>query len=229
MTAPPVWHPSPNFGPRRNDARPDLIVLHYTAMSSAEAALDRLCDPAAEVSAHYLIGRCGTCWHMVTEENRAWHAGAGAWGDVVDVNSRSIGIELDNDGQSPFAAPMMDRLEALLPEITQRWHIPPQRVIGHADMAPGRKLDPGPRFDWRRLARQGLAIWPDLPVAPGDPAEFCAHAHRLGYPSGDPDTLLRVVRDRFRPSADGPLDAEDAGLMANLCDRFAIDRKTGSA
>jgi N-acetylmuramoyl-L-alanine amidase len=206
-----------------------MVVLHYTAMTSAQAALARLCDPLAEVSAHYLIGRCGTCWQMVLEDDRAWHAGAGAWGGVTDVNSRSIGIELDNDGTSPFSAPMMDRLEPLLAGILARWAIPAARVIGHADMAPGRKIDPGPRFDWCRLARQGLSIWPDPGAAHGDPAQFADDAQTFGYPAADPATLLAVVRARFRPHARGPLNAADAGLMADLARRFAIDRRCRTA
>ena len=154
----PIWHPSPNFGDRRDGLLPTLVVIHYTAMDSAEAALTRLCDPVAEVSAHYLIGADGTVWQMVDEAARAWHAGAGDWLGQGDVNSRSIGIELDNRGDHPFSNPQMTVLETLLAEIMTRWHIPPDGVIGHSDSAPGRKFDPGPRFDWARLARQGLAV-----------------------------------------------------------------------
>ncbi|MEP5672992.1 N-acetylmuramoyl-L-alanine amidase [Ascidiaceihabitans sp.] len=150
-------HPSPNCGPRRNGLRPSLVVVHYTAMASAEAAIERLCDPAAEVSAHYVIGRRGEITQLVDEEMRAWHAGAGEWHGQDDVNSRSIGIELDNGGTYPFAEPQMASLEWLLPRILDRWGIGPEGVIGHSDMAPGRKFDPGAHFDWARLARQGLA------------------------------------------------------------------------
>ncbi|WP_261193380.1 N-acetylmuramoyl-L-alanine amidase [Pseudoruegeria sp. SHC-113] len=213
--------PSPNFGERRGAAQPDLIVLHYTAMQSCDAARDRLCDPAFEVSAHYLIGRDGACLRLVEEDKRAWHAGAGRWGDVVDVNSRSIGIELDNDGASPFSAPQMATLEALLPEVMRRWGIPPARVIGHSDMAPARKIDPGPRFDWRRLALQGLSVWPE-PAAPGD---LYADLARFGYdPEAPREAVLAAFRARFRPGADGSADAEDAGLAADLAARFAVDR-----
>ena len=175
-------HPSPNAGPRRNGAMPDMIVLHYTAMVTPEAALERLCDAGAEVSAHYLICERGRVWGMVDEEMRAWHAGAGQWGDVGDVNSRSIGIELANTGAHPFAAPQMAALERLMAGIMQRWQIAPQRVIAHSDMAPARKSDPGPRFDWRGLARSGLSVWPEVP-APGrvSEAEFVNNAERFGY------------------------------------------------
>ena len=211
---------SPNFGPRRDGLRPELIVLHYTAMASAEAAARALCDPAREVSAHYLIGRDGSVLDLVPEEMRAWHGGAGAWGGRGDVNSRSIGIEIDNDGATPFAAPAMAALEALLPGIMARWGIAPQGVIGHSDMAPGRKIDPGPRFDWRRLARQGLAVWPNAGPAPRDPARFRADARAFGYPEMADDLLLSVVRLRFRPWARGPLGPEDCGALADLAARF---------
>lgn len=129
-------------------------------MQSAQSAVERLCDPACEVSAHYLIDAQGAVIQMVDEEMRAWHAGAGVWGGQGDVNSRSIGVEMDNDGTCPFTAAQMDALEPLLHGIMARWSIPASGVIGHSDMAPGRKFDPGPRFDWARLARQGLAVWP---------------------------------------------------------------------
>jgi N-acetylmuramoyl-L-alanine amidase len=209
-----------------------MVVLHYTAMGSAEAALERLCDTQAEVSAHWLIARDGRLFRLVPEEARAWHAGAGAWGQVRDVNSRSIGIEIDNDGQSPFAAPAMATLEALLAEIMQRWAIRPERVIGHADMAPGRKPDPGPRFDWLRLARAGLSVWP----APGrepraaDEGAFLAAARAFGYraPEGCDDPaglILRVFRARFRPFARGPLSPADMAAIADLAARFPVDRE----
>lgn len=223
--------PSPNFGPRRGGALPDLIVLHYTAMVSCEAARERLCDPATEVSAHYLIGEGGAVLALVPEELRAWHAGAGEWGATRDVNSRSIGIELANAGDAPFPEPQMAALVALLADLCHRWQIPPQRVIGHSDMALGRKTDPGPRFDWRRLALAGQSVWPDvdqeqLPDAADDEARaaaFQAAARAFGYPDGRLDILLAAFRLRFRPWARGPLDALDLALAADLADRFPVD------
>jgi N-acetylmuramoyl-L-alanine amidase len=156
-----VARPSPNCGERRDGLRPSLVVLHYTAMASAEAALARLCDPGAEVSCHWLIDEDGRLFALVPEELRAWHAGAGTWRGRGDVNSRSIGIELQNDGRSPFPERQMAALERLLPGIMARWEIAPAGVIAHSDMAPDRKADPGPRFDWRRLARAGLSVWPE--------------------------------------------------------------------
>ncbi|MEO0937992.1 MAG: N-acetylmuramoyl-L-alanine amidase [Pseudomonadota bacterium] len=204
--------PSPNFGPRKGGLKPSLIVLHYTAMQSAEAALHRLCDPAAEVSAHYLIGADGTCWQLVDEAQRAWHAGTGSWMGMDDINSRSIGIELDNDGTAPFAEPLMQALEALLPQIMERWAIRSDGVIGHSDMAPGRKWDPGPLFDWPRLEAQSLAGGRGYDDGPGDPApdSFRAAAAHAGYTAECSDAdLLAATRLRYRPYATGPLAPED--------------------
>ena len=206
----PVWHPSPNHGPRRDGLIPRLIVLHYTEMATARAARDRLCDPAAEVSAHYLIGRDGTLWQMVAEDRRAWHAGAGSWQGLEDINSRSIGIEIDNDGNSPFSARAMAVLEGLLADLRSRWAVPLPGVIAHSDMAPGRKIDPGARFDWRRLALGGHALWP---FQPGDAqAPLGASLDRIGYPPVDPALRLAAFRLRFRPGAKGPEDARDRAL-----------------
>jgi N-acetylmuramoyl-L-alanine amidase len=219
--------PSPGCGPRRGDARPDLVVIHHTGMATAAAALDRLRDPGSEVSAHYLIAEDGMVWRLVAEDRRAWHAGAGAWGAVTDVNSRSIGIELANPGPlaglPPFAAPQMAALECLLADILARWAIPPERVIGHSDMAPGRKSDPGPKFDWRRLARAGLSVWPEPGGRPGD---FWTHSHRFGYrvaaAPGSADALLAAFRMRFRPGATGPVDDTDRALIADLAARYPV-------
>jgi len=222
-------HPSPNCGERRNHARPDLIVLHYTAMISVEVALDRLCDPAAEVSCHYLIAEDGRLWQLVPEDQRAWHAGAGQWGSVRDVNSRSIGIELANTSTHPFPEPQMAALEALMPGIMTRWDIPVERVIGHSDMAPARKYDPGGRFDWQRLARQGLSIWPDTPRDPAGQG-FDALAETFGYaPTTPQDDRLCAFRDRFRPGANGPLCKDDLMCLADLAARFPVDAHLPSA
>ena len=222
MADAPDRYLSPNHGPRRNGLRPSLIVLHYTAMDSAEAACARLCDPAAEVSAHYLITGKGETVPLVPEDQRAWHAGAGEWQGRDDINSRSIGIELDNRGNHPFSEPQMATLETLLRGIMQRWSIPPEGVIGHSDMAPGRKIDPGPRFDWPRLARQNLA-GKGSRYAENDrgsdptPAAFIAAAHAAGYTATDDiDLLLHSTRLRYAPWRKGPLCAADMTLGHDL-------------
>lgn len=228
-----LTHPSPNFGERRGGQRPELVVIHYTAMDSCAAALSRLCDPAAEVSAHYLIDTDGRVLSLVDEAMRAWHAGQGSWGGRSDVNSRSIGVELVNRGAEPFAEPQIAALEHLLQGILARWSFPPQAVIGHSDMAPDRKADPGPRFDWRRLALQGLSVWPSVgaQAAPSAPvaADFTADALRFGYPDVALGPLLAAFRLRFRPGATGPLDRTDAALAADLARRFPVDVRRDEA
>lgn len=219
-------HPSPNFGARRAAVLPDMVVIHHTAMASAGAALRRLCAPEAGVSAHYLIGEDGMVWRLVDEAARAWHAGAGAWGAVGDVNSRSIGIELANPGPlagfPPFPEPQMRALEAVLAGVLRRWHVPPERVIAHSDMAPGRKADPGPKFDWRRLALAGLSVWPA--PQPADVRDFAGLAAQAGYPvaQAGAEAVLAAFRLRFRPAATGPLAAADAALMAGLAARWPV-------
>lgn len=210
---------------------PDLIVLHYTAMEDAHAARDWLCNPQAAVSAHYLISPQGEVTQLVREDQRAWHAGAGRWGDVEDVNSRSIGIELSNTGGTPFAAPLMDALEALLPQIMRRWSIPPERVIAHSDLAPDRKIDPGPRFDWARLARGGLAVMASPHPrrsdgrAGADARAFMRDAAAFGYTAdAAPDVLLGAFRLRHRQGHHGPLDALDCALATDLAQRFPLDK-----
>lgn len=222
---PPIPHPSPNRGARRLGARPDMVVIHYTGMTGLADALDRLCDPSAQVSAHYVVAEDGRVFALVPEELRAWHAGAGGWGPVSDVNSRSVGVELVNTGNAPFPAPQMTALERLLDGVMARWDIPPERVIGHACMAPARKSDPGPRFDWRRLARHGLAVWPDIAPAEApeaDPAGFAAAARAFGYPPAPEPALLAAFRARFRPWAAGPLTPADAGTLAALARRWPV-------
>ncbi|MCC5956691.1 MAG: N-acetylmuramoyl-L-alanine amidase [Natronohydrobacter sp.] len=177
-----------------------MIVLHYTGMRGAADALDRLCDPSAEVSAHYMIGVCGTLWQLVAEDQRAWHAGAGAWQGASDVNSRSIGIELVNTGAQPFPEPQFSALEQVLRAVMARWSIPAHRVIAHSDMAPERKEDPGPRFDWARLARQGLALWPE---GSGADVALDQSLDTIGYPPADALKRLQAFRYRFRPTGQG--------------------------
>ena len=209
--------PSPNHGERRGSQTPDLVVIHYTGMADCASARARLCDPAAEVSAHWLIDTDGTTEALVPEDRRAWHAGAGAWHGRADVNSHSIGIELANPGDRPFPHPQMTALEGLLAAIMDRWAIPPHRVIAHSDLAPVRKTDPGPRFDWDRLARQGLALAPAeaVPDAP-----LAAMLDRIGYPAADPATRLSAFRLRFCPWNAGVENGQDrriaAGVLATL-------------
>lgn len=187
---------SPNFDARAGTGAPDMVVLHYTGMPTADAALDRLCDPAAKVSAHYLIDEQGHIVALVPEISRAWHAGRAYWRGDTDINSLSIGIELVNPGHEfgyvAFPEAQITALMALLRDITRRWPITPARVVGHSDIAPDRKADPGEKFPWQRLAAAGQAIWvtpaPPMPgptLVPGstgqDVRDLQAALAQVGY------------------------------------------------
>ena len=227
-----VWVPSQNFGERRDGARPSLVVIHYTAMDTAESALERLCSREHEVSAHYLIARDGHAFQLVAETKRAWHAGSGEWGGEGDVNSRSIGIELSNSGLEPYSEPQMLALEKLLRDIMKDWHIRPEGVIGHSDFAIGRKTDPGPRFDWRRLAAQGLSVWPKPRTErEANKSVFLTAANAFGYPIPDKSKnsirfkdLLAAFRMRFRPRSAGEIEPADMNAIIDLAERFPFSQ-----
>ncbi len=165
-----IYYPSPNFEPRPSGIPLDMIVLHYTDMPNAEEALARLCDPASKVSAHFLIHKEGPLYQLVDPKHRAWHAGTSFWGGEGDINSRSIGIELDNLGHTfgpePFPVSQMTTLYHLLEELTQIYGIPAHRVVGHSDVAPLRKQDPGELFPWHDLAKKGFGLWSSQKTPP---------------------------------------------------------------
>lgn len=167
-----VKRPSPNFDARPGARVPDMLLLHYTGMESVEEALSRLTDPASKVTAHYLIDEDGGLYQLVDEDRRAWHAGVAHWAGEDDINGCSIGIELQNPGHEfgyrAFPAAQMAALVTLATDIVARHAIPARRVLGHSDVAPGRKEDPGALFDWRLLAGAGIGLWPDTDEAGGE-------------------------------------------------------------
>ena len=220
------WHPSPNFGPRCGVMEPSLIVLHYTSMPTVNAALERLCDPLHEVSAHYLINQQGDIIQLVAEAQRAWHAGAGSWGECDDVNSASIGVELCNAGNHEFPALQIQTLKILLGNIMQRWGISAEKVIGHSDMAPTRKQDPGRFFNWQALAIDGFAVFRGQSHV--DILPFFRAARQFGYFTTEdafPDdaaqvAVLEAFRQRFRPQAQGPMDDHDVRILSDLAQSY---------
>jgi N-acetylmuramoyl-L-alanine amidase len=187
---PVSWQPSPNFDERR----PNFVILHQTTNDDAERALRTLTDPLKKVSAHYLVGRDGAIVQLVDERARAWHAGESSWGGMADLNSASIGIELDNNGEEPFAEAQIAALLPLLADLKARYRIPAANFLGHGDVAPGRKVDPSRHFPWKRLAEQGFGLWCDAPppAPPGFDATLALRA--LGYKVGADDTALRAFR-----------------------------------
>jgi N-acetylmuramoyl-L-alanine amidase len=229
--------PSPNFDNRVSP--PDMIVLHYTGMRTGDEALARMTDPEAKVSAHYMIEEDGRLYSLVSEERRAWHAGVSFWKGATDINAASIGIELVNPGHEfgyrAFPDAQIEALIELMDDIRSRWTVPESRILGHSDVAPARKTDPGELFPWKRLAQAGHGIWvepngaPGAPLAEGDEGAgvFAMQAGltRIGYdcaPSGTFDaqttTVVRAFqRHWLQTRVDGIADGETrARLVAVL-------------
>jgi N-acetylmuramoyl-L-alanine amidase len=216
-----VERPSPNQDDRGGRAI-DMLVLHYTGMPSAEAALARLCDPAAKVSAHYTIDEEGVVYAHVPEARRAWHAGLSYWAAEANVNARSIGIELVNPGHEygyrEFAQSQIAALITLCHGILLRHPIPSWRVLGHSDVAPTRKEDPGELFPWAQLAKAGIGLWPEAMQS-----DLSADAlARYGYdPNAPQDKVVAAFQRHFRPKKlDGQWDSECAGLLASLLNKI---------
>ena len=225
-----VDSPSPNFDAR--DSGISMVVLHYTGMRDAESAITRLSDPEARVSCHYLIDEEGRILRMVAEENRAWHAGLSYWRGVQAVNACSVGIEIVNPGHEhgyrPFTEPQMEALLPLLAGIMERHPVVPANVVGHSDVAPARKQDPGELFDWARLAKHGLAIarptrslidphWTD--------GGFLLALERWGYDVREAESAVTAFQRRFRPELlDGIIDGECRAILLQLL----LDREPGA-
>ncbi len=206
--------PSPNFNARPT-ATIDTLLLHYTGMATAAEAIDRLCDPHAEVSAHYVVEEDGHIWQLVADADRAWHAGASAWRGRRNLNDVSIGVEVVNPGHEwgyrDFPAAQMLAVTDLCLDLIARHKIPARNVLAHSDVAPTRKQDPGERFDWRGLARNGIGLWPNVPDLGTrhvlrDVSEVRQNLHRIGYEialtgGGDAEfsTVLRAFQRHFRP------------------------------
>ncbi|MDP1612736.1 MAG: N-acetylmuramoyl-L-alanine amidase [Sulfuritalea sp.] len=206
-----IWQPSPNFDLRR----PNFVILHQTTNANVATALATLTDPQRQVSAHYLIGRDGELLQLVDETARAWHAGESRWGGMSDLNSASIGIELDNTGEEDFAEPQIVALLALLDELRARYRIPPANYLAHGDVAPTRKVDPGRRFPWQRLAAQGFGLWCETPPAAA-PAGFDAllGLQALGYDVAAPAAARAAFRRHFlAQDADAELAPGEQALL----------------
>jgi N-acetylmuramoyl-L-alanine amidase len=241
-----IERPSPNFNARALGVR--HAVVHYTGMKSRDEALQRLCDPAAQVSAHYLIDQEGTVFRLVPEEQRAWHAGVSYWRGVRDINSASIGIELCNPGHDwgyrAFPPAQLAALDALLGGIFARHALLPEALVGHSDIAPSRKIDPGELFPWRDFATRGFGLWPeDAPPLPGH-ADLTGALRRLseiGYavpttpeegsdilnPNSATTDVIKAFQRRYLPDQiDGHLDNLTAARIAAVAVAYALNRPT---
>lgn len=222
---------SPNCDERTSPI--SMLVLHYTGMKDGQSAIDRLCDPEAKVSCHYLVDENGTIVRMVPEEKRAWHSGKSSWRGIHGVNDHSIGIEIVNPGHEfgyrPFPEEQMDALVPLIADIVERHGIEPANVVGHSDVAPARKQDPGELFDWARLAKVGLALKRPIKnlVDPlwGD-GGFLLALERFGYDVRDKKAAVTAFQRRFRPEhIDGEIEGECRAMLLSLL----LDRERGIA
>lgn len=218
------WEPSPNFDARR----PNFIVIHQTSNDDVDTALATLTSPRRKVSAHYLIGRDGEVIQLVAEGARAWHAGASWWGGHTDLNSASIGIELDNNGEEPFAEPQIAALLVLLRDLVARHRIPPPNILGHGDIAPGRKVDPSRHFPWATLAVNGFGLWCALPPdAPPEGFDAQLALHALGYDIANPAAARAAFRRHFLAAEDeGELRTAELALLHCLLQKRAV--RTGA-
>lgn len=213
---------SPNFNERPSGSIIDMLVIHYTGMESDVEALSRLCDPQANVSAHYVIHKDGSTVQLVEEKYRAWHAGAASWRGFTDINSRSIGIELGNPGHEfglePFPEKQMFALETLALDILKRHPLPARNVVGHSDVAPRRKVDPGELFDWFRLYKRGIGVWPENGRAKKMNERQAGILLRdFGYEIIDLGKTLEAFQRHFRPfEINGKLDSETIKLLSGL-------------
>ncbi len=204
--------PTSNYGERKDGKSPEYIILHYTVIKGTNEVCAFFCEGEREVSSHYILGEDGEIVQMVEEDLRAWHAGPSFWAGESDLNSRSIGIEIVNDGGSPFQDIQYERLIALIMEIRKRWDIPAQNVLGHSDIALGRKFDPGPWFDWPRLDKAGASEPPRAKIVSD---EFLALAKSAGYDVSqrEQDILLALrVRHGATPYF-GALRNQDLDLL----------------
>jgi len=218
-TLPVDVRPSPNVGERR----PNYVIIHHTTNDTVERALATLTNPARGVSAHYLIARDGRIIYLVDELKRAWHAGDSYWGGNRDINSSSIGIELDNNGREPFAEAQITALMALLADLKTRWNIPAANVLGHGDVAPGRKVDPSALFPWRRLAAAGFGLWCEPPYDPAPAGvDDTTLLSALGYDVTVPWSAVAAfkrhwaVEDKLTGESTQELTPEQRGMLQCL-------------
>ncbi|HEX3485750.1 MAG TPA: N-acetylmuramoyl-L-alanine amidase [Micropepsaceae bacterium] len=228
-----VAAPSPNFDARPKATPVDILVLHYTGMQTAAEAIARLCDPDAQVSAHYTVDEDGTVYAHVPEDSRAWHAGVSYWAGARDINARSIGIEIVNPGHAfgyrSFPDRQIEAVIALSLDVFARHPIPPERVLGHSDVAPARKQDPGELFPWGALSLEGVGLWPqtrklrlDVPFADG--LRAFGYGMRPDVDVAD-DTVIAAFQRHWRPARiDGVADRECEAILAALLQEIDLTR-----
>ncbi|WP_286828078.1 MULTISPECIES: N-acetylmuramoyl-L-alanine amidase [Kordiimonas] len=241
-----IEHPSPNWNERPGGQSPDMVVIHYTGMRTGTEALERLCDPKAEVSAHYLIEEDGRIFRMVPDDKRAWHAGVSSWQGRENLNHYSIGIELVNPGHEfgyrEFPGRQISSLLDLLTDLKKRHTIPVAHFIGHSDIAPDRKTDPGELFPWKLLAKNGFGLWSDADGSDteaiarrGDTGDIVGNLNKqlgiVGYPlnhtgsfDAATESIIRAFQAHWRPeTVSGCFDKGTAARLADIVSQIRIN------
>jgi len=215
---PSDWVGTVNFGIRK----PNFVIIHFTAQDSVQQTLHTFTITSTQVSAHYVIAKNGTVYHMVNDYLRANHAGAGKWGSITDMNSCSIGIEIDNNGNEPFTGPQIKSLLLLLTDLKKNYNIPQANFIGHQDYAPKRKPDPGPFFPWKILAQHGFGFWSDdvLELAPDD-FDYAVALRLIGYDTSDINAAIIAFKRHFVQTDISPtLTQLDLNILYNVYQKY---------
>lgn len=213
------WVGTTNFNLRK----PNFVIIHHTAQNSAEQTLKTFTLPRTSVSAHYVIGKDGKVYHMLNDYLRAWHGGSAKWGNLTDINSASIGIELDNDGFAPFTDPQIQSLIKVLTDLKKDNSIPAANFIGHADIAPSRKNDPNANFPWEKLSRQGFGNWPDSILVDSVPESFNPQEalRIIGYDTKDLTAAIKAFKLHFiQTDLTAILTEEDKKILFNLYKKY---------
>ena len=212
------WAGTTNFGLRK----PNYVIIHHTAQNSAAQTLKTFTVPKTQVSSHYVIGKDGKVYHMLNDYLRAWHAGASKWGNSTDINSSSIGFELDNNGYEPFSELQIGSLVKVLAELKKNYGIPTANFIGHSDIAPGRKTDPNPNFPWKELSEKGFGLWPDA-VLDSVPDNFNPQEalRIIGYDVSNLDYAIQSFKLHFIQNDLSPMLTEfDKQVLYNLYKKY---------
>ncbi len=220
MPVPSEWVGTVNFGIRM----PNYVIIHFTAQDSIQQTLHTFTTTTSQVSAHYVIGKNGTVYHMVNDYLRANHAGLGKWGSVTDMNSCSIGIEIDNNGKEPFNAPQINSLLLLLAQLKKNYHIPQANFIGHQDFAPKRKPDPGPFFPWKILAQNGFGYWSDdILELPPDGFDYTIALKLIGYDTSDIKAAIVAFKRHFVQTDITPMLSQlDLNVLYNIYQKYSL-------
>lgn len=206
-----------------NLRKPNYVVIHHTAQNSTEQTLKTFTTVKTQVSAHYVIGRDGAVYQMLNDYLRAWHGGAAKWGNLTDINSGSIGIELDNNGFEPFSDSQINSLLTVLTNLKKTYNIPAANFIGHSDIAPGRKVDPNVSFPWKKLAENGFGLWQDSLITEEVPEFFnpIEALRIIGYDIKNPENAIKSFQLHFVQKAiTGILNDEEKKILFNLYKKY---------